>query len=364
MRTTEIENVFVKAFVYSLYQLKKDNPNAPNHGLALPVQPSALISNLITPYLPIFSSKQAQYYQLKKTSWKNVKKFIKHLDKEQLVKSKDRNGQETVIMDVDFGDHRIEQFVPYKLPARNSVENAGKAVSGKQGAAGDGADPSVGQKITVQGLYRPTAKLTPALFPTLTSSDPKNYYKYSEVSSHLDEYLASQDPPLVSEANRRIVKINPFLAKSVYTSSNADDTAALARGEVTRDGLLRRITSDASLLARFHAILKAGQTLVDVKPKAGTAPKVTVLIERRGSNKTVTKVSGIEVYGIIPSFLAEELQKKCASSTSVAQATGAVKGMLEILVQGDQRKAVETALDRRGVRAQWIDVVDKTKKKK
>ncbi|KAL1969350.1 hypothetical protein VTN77DRAFT_9543 [Rasamsonia byssochlamydoides] len=362
--TKEIEEAFVNAFLYSLYQHKKENPSSPNHGLSLPIQPSALISSLITPYLPIYSPQQAQYYQIKKTSWKNVKKFIKHLDKERLVKSKDRSGQETVIVDVDFNNQKVEQFVPYKLPSKNAIENAGKPASGKQKPAEDGVDPSVGQTLTVQVLYRPTGKLTPTLFPALSHSDPKNYYKYSEVSSQLDNYLTSQDPPLVSEENRRIVKLDPFLANTVFTSSSPDDTATLARGEVTRDGLLKRIISDPSLLAPFHAILKPNQTLADVKPKAGAAPKVTVTIERRASNKTVTKVTGVEVFGIAPSFLAEELQKKCASSTSVAQAVGAPKGVMEILVQGDQRNAVETALGRRGVRSQWIDVVDKAKKKK
>jgi translation initiation factor 2D len=354
----------VKAFIYSLYRLKKDNPHAPNHGLALPIQPSALISSHVTPHLPVYSTQQAQFFQIKRTSWKNVKKFIKHLDKEQLVKSKDRNGQETVILDVDFNDNRIKQFVPYRLPTRNIVESSGKAVS-SQKTADDGTDPSVGQTLTVQILYRPTQKLTPTLFPARQPSDPKNYYKYSEVSSHLDQYLSSQHPPLVSPTNKRIIKLNPFLANTIYASSSSgDDRAAIARGEVTRDGLLKRIVSDSSLVAPYHAILKAGQTLEDIKPKSGAPPKVTMVIERRGSNKTVSKVSGIEVYGIIPSFLAEELSKKCASSTSVTQATGAVKGVLEILVQGDQRKAIETALERRGVKSQWVGVVDKTKKKK
>lgn len=355
----------MKAFIYSLYQLKKDNPNTPNHGLTLPVQPSAVISRLVTPYLPIYTAQQAQFYQIKKTSWKNVKKFIKYLDKERLVKSKDRNGQETIVLDVDFNDQRVEQFVPYRLPTKNIVENSGKAVSGKQAAEDSGVDPSLGQTLTVQVLYRPTQKLTPTLFPALSTSDPKNYYKYSAVSSHLDEYLTSQNPPLISQTNRRIIKLNPFLSNTVYSSSSPEDKAALARQEVTRDSLLKRIISDPSLLAPYHAILKAGQTLgTDVKPKAGSPPKVSVVIERRASNKTVTKVSGIEVFGIIPTFLAEDLQKKCASSTSVAQAVGSVKGLMEIMIQGDQRKAVDTALEKRGVKAQWVDVVDKTKKKK
>lgn len=361
----EIDEAFVKAFLYALYQHKKDNPSSPNHGLSLPIQPSALISSLVTPYLPIYSPQQAQFYQIKKTSWKNVKKFIKHLDKQRLVKSKERPGQETVIVDVDFNHKQIEEFVPYKLSSKNAIESTGKptAASKNPAAASDG-DPSVGQTLTVQTLYRPTSKLTPTLFPALSSSDPNNYYKYSDVSSYLDKYLTSQDPPIISEENRRIVNLNPFLANTVFTSSSPEDKATIARGTVTRDGLLKRIVEDHTLLAPYHAILKSDQTLADVKPKPGPPPKVMVVIERRTGSKTVTRISGLEVFGITPNFLAEELQKKCASSTSVAQATGAPKGVMEVLVQGDQRNAVETALAKRGVKSQWIDVVDKTKKKK
>lgn len=360
----EIEMAFVNAFLYSLYQLKKDSPHSPNHGLSLPVQPSALISNLITPYLPIHSPQQAQYYQMKKTSWKTVKKFIKHLDKELLVKSKDRNGQETIILDVDFDDHRVDEFVPYKLPPKIATNTTGKSRSGKQKSAEDGEDPSVSQTITVQTLYRPSGKLMPTLFPTHSHADPRNYYKHSDVLAQLDKYLTSQDPPIISAENPRIIGLNPFLANTVFTSSSTDDLATIARGKATRDALLRRLLEDPTLCAPFYVILKQNQTIADVKPKAGVVPRIAVTIERRTSNKTVTKISGVEVFGIIPNLLAEELQKKCASSTSVGQATGAVKGIMEVLVQGDHRNAVEAALVKRGVKSQWIDVVDKSKKKK
>ncbi|PYH48464.1 putative RNA binding protein Ligatin/Tma64 [Aspergillus saccharolyticus JOP 1030-1] len=368
--TKEIDEAFEKAFLYSLYKLKQDNPSAPNHGLSLPVQPSALVSNMITPYLPIYTPKQAQFYQIKKTSWKNVKKFIKYLDKQRLVKSKDRNGQETVILDVDFNDRRVEQFVPYRLMSKNAIENAGNkpAASGagtgsNKTIASDG-DPSVGQTLTVQTLYRPTGKLAPTIFPALSSTHPNNYYKYADVSSHLDQYLQSQSPPLIDPHNKRIVNLNPFLANTIFTSPSSDDRSTLARGKTTRDALLKRLVDDHGLMTAHYVILKPGQSLASVKPKAGAAPKATITLERRTGSKTVTKVSGLEVFGIIPSLLAEELQKKCASSTSVAQATGAAKGVMEVLIQGDQRRALEEALSRRGLRTQWIDVVDKTKKKK
>ncbi|PYH98523.1 RNA binding protein Ligatin/Tma64 [Aspergillus ellipticus CBS 707.79] len=363
--TKEIDEAFEKAFLYSLFKLKHDNPSATNHGLSLPVQPSALVSNMITPYLPIYTAKQAQFYQIKKTSWKNVKKFIKYLDKQRLVKSKDRNGQETIILDVDFNDRRVEQFVPYRLPSKNALENAGKsAASGNSKPAATDGDPSVGQTLTVQTLFRPTGKLAPTIFPALSSTHPSNYYRASEVSTHLDQYLQSQNPPIIDRQNKRIITLNPFLASTIFTSSSSDDKSTLARGKTTRDGLLRRLVEDHSLMTAHYAILRLGQTLSDVRPKAGAAPKANVILERRTGSKTVTKVWNLEVFGIIPSLLAEELQKKCASSTSVGQAAGAVKGVMEVLVQGDQRRALETALLRRGLKTQWIDVVDKTKKKK
>ena len=359
---TEIDEAFIQGFIYSLYKHKQENPAFPHHGLDLPVQPSALISHLISPYLPVYSPQQAQHYNIKKTSWKTVKKFIKYMQKQGLVKSKDRDGQETVIVDVNFNDRRIQQFVPYKLPSRNVVENAGKPVK-KAEPADDGIhDPAVGQTLTIQSLHRPTVKLTPEIFPPLSGNDPRNFYKYSDVSKRLDEYLSSQDPPIISPENKRIILLNEFLIGTVFTSSSSEDKSAIARRKVTRDGLLKRLVEDRTLLAPYHSLTRPGQT--EVKPKAGSAPRVTITLERRTGTKTATKVMNLEVFGIIPSLLADELQKKCASSTAVAQAAGATRGIMEIFVQGDQRRAIETALVRRGVKAQWIDVIDRTQKKK
>ncbi|CAG8143398.1 unnamed protein product [Penicillium olsonii] len=363
--TKEIDDAFINAFVYALYKLKQDNPTATTHALQLPITPSALVANLITPYLPVYTPQQVQFYNIKKTSWKNVKKFMKHLDKLKLVKSKDRNGQETVILDVDFEDQRVQRFVPYRLPSPRALEGTKASSSeGKKPAASDDSDPSVGQTITVQNLYRPSGKLMPTVFPALAAGNANNYYKHSEVSSHLDQYLTSQDPPIVSKENRRIITLNPFLANTIFTGSSPEDKSTLSRGKVTRDGLLKRLMEDKALMQPHHVILKTGQTIADVKPKAGAAPKITVTLEKRTGSKTVTKVVHLEVFGVIPTLLAQELQKKCAGSTSVTQATGAPKGVMEVLVQGDQRKAIETALLRRGLRPQLIEVVDKTKKKK
>ncbi|KAK2778434.1 hypothetical protein FQN52_002730 [Onygenales sp. PD_12] len=360
--TKDIDTAFHNAFLYSIYQHKIDNPSVPNHGLSFPIQPSFLISNLITPFLPIYSPQQAQFYNIKKTSWKNVKKFIKHLDKAKLVKSKDRSGGETIIQDVDFDDTDVINFVPYRLPKKTpSDSNAAKSAAQDTSQATD-KDPTLGQSFTIKTLYRPGGKLIPTLFPPLSNSDVNNYYTTSAISKQLNDYLAAQDPPIISAANPRLVSLNPFISNTILSSS-PEDLAILKRGTMQRDAILRRLLEDPSLTAPFHAMLKPGQSLHDVKLKAGLGPKVTVMIERRTGSKLVTKITGLEMFGVSPQLLAEELQRKCSSATSVSQAVGAAKGVMGVLIQGDHRKIVDAELGKRGVKGQWIEVVDKSVKK-
>lgn len=80
----------------------------------------------------------------------------------------------------------------------------------------------------------------------------------------------------------------------------------------------------------------------------------------------MTKVSGVEPFGVDPKAMAEELQKTCAGSASVGQLNGSSpkNPVMEITVQGPQRKAVEAYLEKRGVGGRFVNVVDKTGKKK
>lgn len=282
-----------------------------------------------------------------------MKKFLKHLDKEKIAKTKDRSGGETVIQDVNFEDKRVSTFVPYKLPRKPGSEN--------KSSTKVPAPTNAAESFDVKTLYRPSGKLVPDLFPPLANTDPNNFYSASDVSKHLNDYISSQNPAIISPANPRVVNLNPFISNKILSSNSEGDLAILSRGTIPRDAILRKLLGDPSLCAPYHAILKPHQSLKDVKPKAGALPKVTVILERRTRAKVVTRVMGLETFGVSPQMLGEELQKVCASSTSVSQAVGAAQGIMEVLVQGPQRQAVEKALGERGVKSQWIDVVDKTK---
>ncbi|KAI9679211.1 MAG: hypothetical protein M1817_005230 [Caeruleum heppii] len=353
LSTKDIDAIFHKAFLYGLHHFKSTKKNEQNHGLDFPVNSSFFMSNLVLPFLPIFTPAQGASLQIKKTSWKNAKKFIKHLEKQHLLRSKDRNGGETVVLEMDFDDPAVAEFVPYKLP---------KKESGQQHETSEGApsrDQSIGQQLRRIVLYKPTEKLAPVFDAAHASL--KAYYSASEIRSIVMTYIEGEQ--LISPANKRLVDINPVLANVVFGGQSAIDREVLAKGNVPRDTLVECIITRCS---PYWAILSGEETKDKVKPKSGQAPPIQIMLETRTGNKTATKVSGMEAYHISPQALADEMQKACASSTSVGQLAGSSPKhpVMEVLIQGPQSQVVIKALEKRGVQRAWIDVVDKTKGKK
>ena len=344
-----------------MHHHKQNNIDAPHHGLDFPIPQSLVISNLVLPYLPIFTSQDAASLQIKKSSWKTAKKFIKALDKEKVLKSKDRNGGETVVQDVDFEDPAIQGFVPYKLPKKETAgADTGGGGGGKPVAAGmTSDDASIGQTLHRHSLLRPKEKLTP-LFQA-SNANPKALYLPAEIRPVINSYIESEK--LVSDTNKRLIHLDPILANAVFDGQSSLDREVLAKGTVPRDALIDRIIQSCT---HHWAITRNGEDKEDVKAKSGQAPKIQILLGTRSGNKVVSKVSGLEVFYISPQPLAEELQKACASSTSVSQLVGSSpkNPVQEIMVQGPQKEAIMKALEKRGVNRQWVEVVDKTKKKK
>jgi len=353
--TPEIDDAFRKAFLYACHHAKQQDKTEPHHGIDFPVTQSRLISDMISPYLPIHTPEDAAALQMKKTSWKNAKKFIKTLDKQLLLKSKDRNGGETVILDIDFNDQSIVGFTPYRLPKKQSAgAEAGGAAAGASSGA---ADISLGQKLKRVTLLKPKA----AFAPIFAGSDAKSYYLPQEIKPVVTHYV--EEEALIDPKNKRLVSLNPVLANAIFDSSSSIDREVLAKGTVPREALIDRVIQGCS---SYWAILRNDESKDDVKPKAGQPPNVKIQLETRTGNKTATKVWGIEVFHIHPQALAEELQKACASSTSVGQQVGSSPKapIMEIMVQGPQKDIIIKALEKRGLRKEWVEVIDKTKSKK
>ncbi|KAH6986668.1 hypothetical protein EDB80DRAFT_818253 [Ilyonectria destructans] len=101
------------------------------------------------------------------------------------------------------------------------------------------------------------------------------------------------------------------------------------------------------------------------KPKAEPLPYIYITIKKQTGIKVITKITNLEFFFINLQLFAPEVQKKCARSASIGEASGSKPGLMEVVVQGDQRKVlVGDILPRRGIDAKWVDIVDKTRAKK
>jgi translation initiation factor 2D len=355
LSTKEIDDIFRNAFLYGIHYHKATNSRQPNFGLEFPLNMSAVMASLVQPFLPIHTPKDATQLHIKKTSWKNMKKFIKSLDKEQIIKSKDQGKTEVLILDIDFDDPAVRNFVPYRLPKKETAP----AADVEKAPDSETSDGSVGQTLKYVSLHKAKEKLAPLFEPS--KSDSRGYYTSSNIRDIVTSYIEHEQ--LVNPKNKRIITLNPLLANAVFDGKGASDKEIVAKGTVPRDILIDRVIGGCS---PYHIMQRSSSSPEPPKPKAGAPPKVTILLETRSGNKTVTKVSGLEAYYINPIPLAEELRKACAGSTSVERLQGSSpkNPVMEVMVQGPQKDAVIKALEKRGVEKRWVDVVDKTKKKK
>ena len=329
--------------------MHKDDPR---HGLSFPISQSLVISNHVQPYLPTWTTVQANSLQIKKTSWKNVKKFIKALHKDKILLAKDRDGGETVILDIDFDHPAVIGFVPYKLPRK---ENKGAGSSNAAKTKNTNGDETIGQRLNMLKLYKPRSQLSPIF--EASGSSVKDLFLSAEIRTIIINYIENQN--LIS-TNKRLINLDPILANAIFDGSSSLDSEVIANGSVPREALIDRFVETCS---PFWALLRNEETRETTKAKAGPSPRILMRYETRSGNKTVTKISGLETFYINPQLLADELQKSCASSTSVGALVGSSPKtpVMEVLVQGPQKDAVYKALEKRGVHRNWVDMVNKTK---
>ncbi|KAF2219331.1 hypothetical protein BDZ85DRAFT_268828 [Elsinoe ampelina] len=360
--TKEIDKAFHDAFLFGVVEHVRSNSGAKNFGLDFPLSQSFVTSALITPFLPAFSADDSKQLQIKNTSFKNLKKFIKSLDKAQLIKTKEKPN-EVVILDIDFEDQAFKNFKPYRLPKKETIGSASQGRGTTATSTPDVSDPSIGQTLAISTFYKPPDRLSPLLGNDRPSND---LYTPSDLKSAITTYIEPES--LISPTNKRLITLNPILSHALFTGTHPLDKEVNAKGTVPRDALLDRVlTSSTPYFTITRTTPSAPSAAKETsKPRAGAPPKVKITLETRSGNKTVTKIAGVEKFWINPHLLADELRKTCAGSTSVEPLVGSSpkEGAMEVMVQGPQRESVLKALGRRGVRELWVEVVDKVKKKK
>ncbi|EMD35171.1 hypothetical protein CERSUDRAFT_97094 [Gelatoporia subvermispora B] len=319
---------------------------------SFPISASTFWSSYVLPARPVYvqladgGSADASAVDVKQSTHKSVKAFLKASQKEGLIKLKDAKGGDVMVTGVSaqhpaVAGHKSHRTVKDVETRREKVEDRER----KEREAKEKRK----EEIQIAELYKPLGNTVPWF--VAAEKDTSEFYTVSDVKTIFNAYVTTKQ--LVNPRDQQYINVGEDTELRIaVTGKNEDPPEFLKREEV-----LSRIRHN---MQSWYEIRANGQ---DVVRKKGQLKPVSVVVKIRQGRKACTLVTGFEPYKLDAQDLAEELRKLCASSTSVSPVQGKPADM-EIMVQGKQIAAVTELLVSKGLPKNWIEGADMTADKK
>ncbi|XP_030640529.1 eukaryotic translation initiation factor 2D isoform X1 [Chanos chanos] len=298
----------------------------------LPLLTSTFLRNHMVSCCP-----RGKQLDIKKSSYKKLSKFLQVMQKEHsLVQVKELSKGVESIVEVDWKNPELRSFsTPEDCgPAEDSVE-------------GTGASEVPYHPPEITPLYSVTARLE-----TLFQDAQKRkgaVLQASDIRAIITDYVKKNE--LVDDTNKNYVNINPTLCDCLLEKSEYQEVEKLKW-----DDLFSRTLSR---MQACHQLLFPGQAPVIRK---GTVEPIDITVASRGSNKKVTIIKNLEVFGLDPAVVATTLQQRVQASCVLHAAPGA-KDRLLVQVQGNQVQQVgKLLLDQYQIPRKYIQGLEKAAK--
>ncbi|XP_036961458.1 eukaryotic translation initiation factor 2D isoform X2 [Acanthopagrus latus] len=295
----------------------------------LPLLTSTFLRNHMFSCCP--SGKQLD---IKKSSYK---KFLQAMQQQHnLVRVKELTKGVESIVEVDWKNQALRSF-----SAPEGIDD--EAAPMQDG--GEGEAPYYPPEITT--LYSVSARLGP-LF--LEANKRKGaVLQPAEVRSIVTEYVKNNE--LVDENNKNYVTINPTLCDCLLEKSEYQEVQSLKWDDLFSRTLGR--------MQECYQVVFPG--LAPVTRKGHIEP-IDISVASRGSNKKVTLIKNLEVYGLDPAVVATALQRRVQAS-SVLQPIPGSKDKVLVQIQGNQIHQVgNLLLDHYRIPRKYIQGLEKAPK--
>nr|XP_056701514.1 eukaryotic translation initiation factor 2D isoform X2 [Euleptes europaea] len=241
----------------------------------LPLLTSTFLRNYMFSCCP-----KGQQIDIKKSSYKKFSKFLQTMQQQKILQVKELSKGVESIVDVDWRHKSIRSFSVPETAASESPSQDSKGADGEQ-------------------LYHP-----PEIIPLYG--------------------ISSKMAPLFQESGYNFVKVNPILCDCLLNKSEQYEIS-----KFKWDDLLSRCLDQ---LQPFHQVTFAGHEPVVRK---GNIDPIDITIAQRSSNKKVTIIKNLELYGLDPQEIANILQQKVQASATVTTLPGA-KDRAQVQIQGNQ----------------------------
>ncbi|XP_019123305.1 eukaryotic translation initiation factor 2D [Larimichthys crocea] len=271
----------------------------------LPLLTSTFLRNHMFACCP--SGKQLD---IKKSSYKKLSKFLQAMQQQHnLVRVKELTKGVESIVEVDWKNPELRFF---NVPEETDVE----AVPVQD--RGEGETPYHPPEITT--LYSVSARLEPLFLEA--NKRKGTILQPVEVRTIVTEYVKKNE--LVDEINKNYVTINPTLCDCLLEKSEYQEIESLKWDDLFSRTLGR--------MQECYQVVFPGQPPIK---KKGHIEPIDISVASRGSNKKVTLIKNLEVYGLEPAVVANALQHRVQAS-SVLQPIPGSKDKVLVQIQGNQ----------------------------
>uniref|UniRef100_A0A8C6JL92 Eukaryotic translation initiation factor 2D n=1 Tax=Melopsittacus undulatus TaxID=13146 RepID=A0A8C6JL92_MELUD len=238
-----------------------------------------------------------QQLDIKKSSYKKFSKFLQYMQHQKILQVKELNKGVESIVEVDW-KHPEYVELSYKSEDREQVYHAPEIIP----------------------LYGVSTKMIP-LFQE-SGHKKGSSLSSSEVRNIIINYVKANE--LVDETNKNLVKVNAILCDCLLDKSEQDEISHLKW-----DDLLSRCLER---LQPLHQVTFFGQEPIVRK---GNIEPIDINIAQRSSNKKVTIIKNLELYGLDPQCVANILQQKVQASATITPISG-TKDRVQVQIQGNQ----------------------------
>lgn len=296
----------------------------------LPLLTSTFLRNHMFTCCP--SGKQLD---IKKSSYKKLSKFLQTMQQEHcLIRVKELTKGVESIVEVDWKNPELRSF------------SVSKDTFCDTDPVQEGNSPYSPPEITT--VYSVSARVESLFFDAQKRKG--TILQPAEVRSIITDYVKKNE--LVAENNKNYVMINPTLCDCLLEKSEYQEVEC-----VKWDDLFSRTLSK---MQECYQIVFPGQEPII---KKGHLDPIDISVASRGSNKKVTLIKNLELYGLDPAVVSTELQHRVQAS-SVLQPLPGAKDRVVVQIQGNQIHQVGNLLDHYKIPRKFIQGLDKAPKGK
>ncbi|NWS10893.1 EIF2D factor, partial [Pachyramphus minor] len=251
-----------------------------------------------------------QQLDIKKSSYKKFSKFLQSMQNQKILQVKELSKGVESIVEVDWKHPDIKAFaVPEGFSSASAAQDS-KSEDREQ----------VYHAPEIIPLYGVSARMVP-LFQE-SGHRKGSILSSSEVRNIIIDYVKTNE--LVDESNKNFVKVNAILCDCLLDKSEQDEISHLKWDDLFSRCLERR--------KPFHQVTFFGQEPVVRK---GNIEAINITTAQRSSNKKVTIIKNLELYGLDPQCVANTLQQKVQASATITPVPGA-KDRVQVQIQGNQ----------------------------